>query len=139
MICYKQLTFWIILLSSVSFSQEMNIDTIRTNSIPSDALEHIQFRLDEFDFYREMFKLNSQILLNKDPNTLRLRTEMIIRQSVKNNYNAEDDNFHFLSPLYNKYLEESKFNPVRYVLGLAQLSAAGYLAYRHIKKYGFIY
>ena len=139
MICYKQLTFWIILLSSVSFSQEMNIDTIRTNSIPSDALEHIQFRLDEFDFYREMFKLNSQILLNKDPNTLRLRTEMIIRQSAKNNYNAEDDNFYFLSPLYNKYLEESKFNPVRYVLGLAQLSAAGYLAYRHIKKYGFIY
>jgi hypothetical protein len=139
MICYKQLTFWIILLSSVSFSQEMNIDTIRTNAIPSYALEHIQFRLDEFDFYREMFKLNSQILLNKDPNTLQLRTEMIIRQSAKNNLNAEDDNFYFLSPLYNKYLEESKFNPVRYVLGLAQLSAVGYLAYRHIKKYGFIY
>ncbi|HSL90972.1 MAG TPA: hypothetical protein VK870_16850 [Ignavibacteriaceae bacterium] len=139
MICYKYLIFWIILLSSVSFSQEINIDTIRTNAIPSDALERIQFRLDDFDFYREMFKSNSQILLNKDSNTLRLRTEMIIRQSAKNIFNAEDDNFYFLSPLYNKYLEDSKFNPVRYVLGLAQLSAAGYLAYRHIKKYGFIY
>lgn len=136
---YKQLVFWIFLLPSISFSQEKNIDTIRTNTIPSDALEHIYFRLDEFDFYREIFKSTTHIPLNIDPNTLQLRTEMIIKQSAKNNFNAEDDNFYFLSPLYNKYLEDSKFNPVRYVLGLAQLSAAGYLAYRHIKKYGFIY
>jgi len=45
---------------------------------------------------------------------------------------------YLLSPLYAQYIEDSKFNPVRYVLGMAQLSAVGYLAYKHIKKYGFL-
>ena len=41
-------------------------------------------------------------------------------------------------PLYQKYLEDSKFNPFKYALGMMQVGAVGYLAYKHIKKYGFL-
>lgn len=131
--------FILITLTCNLFAQEKQTDTIKTIIKSPDFLENIQFRLDEFDFYRKIYHSNIKILSDKDSNTLQLRTEMIIRYSARNNYDDEKDNFYFLSPLYNKYLEESRFNPVRYVLGMAQLGAVGYLAYRSIKKYGFIY
>lgn len=120
------------------FAQEKQTDTIKTIIKAPDVLENIQYRLDEFDFYREIYHYNLNILSDKDFNTLQLKTEMLIRYSAKNNFSAEENNFYFLSPLYDKYLEESRFNPIRYLLGMAQLGAVGYLAYRHIKKYGFI-
>lgn len=127
----------IILINSFIFSQENQTDTILTNPKPSVFIDKIFFQFDEFDFYRDLYHSNIQIPPDNDKNTIQLRTEMLIRQSTKNNFN-EESNYYFLSPLYNKYIEESKFNPVRYVLGMAQLSAVGYLAYKHIKKYGFI-
>lgn len=127
----------IIFINSFIFSQENQTDTIPTNAKPPDFIDKIFIQFDEFDFYRDLYHSNIQIPPDNDKNTIQLRTEMLIRQSTKNNFN-EEDNYYFLSPLYNKYIEESKFNPVRYVLGVAQLSAVGYLAYRHIKKYGFI-
>lgn len=127
----------IILINSFIFSQENQTDTILTNPKPSVFIDKIFFQFDEFDFYRDLYHSNIQTPPDNDKNTIQLRTEMLIRQSTKNNFN-EESNYYFLSPLYNKYIEESKFNPVRYVLGMAQLSAVGYLAYKHIKKYGFI-
>jgi hypothetical protein len=49
----------------------------------------------------------------------------------------DNSNTHLMLPFYKQYLENSKFNPIRYVLGIAQTAAVGYMAYRHIKKYGF--
>ncbi|MFO7526367.1 MAG: hypothetical protein R6W68_13030 [Ignavibacteriaceae bacterium] len=127
----------IILINGFMFSQEIQTDTIPINPNSPVFKDNIFIQFDEFDFYRDLYHSNIQIPPDNDKNTIQLRTEMLIRQSTKNNFN-EDNNYYFLSPLYNKYIEESKFNPVRYVLGMAQLSAVGYLAYRHIKKYGFI-
>ena len=42
----------------------------------------------------------------------------------------------FLSPLYNKYLDDQKMAPYMYILGLAEGAATGYLLYQHIKEYG---
>lgn len=134
----KYIFISIIFLTGFTFSQENQTDTIPTIANPSDRINKILLQFDKFDFYRELYHSNIQVPLDKDKNTIQLRTEMIIRQSSGNNYNTEGNDYNFLSPLYNKYIEESKFNPVRYVLGLAQLSAVGYLAYKHIKKYGFI-
>lgn len=127
----------IILINGFIFSQEDQIDTIHTIQKFPGFIDKNFIQFDELDFYRDIYHSNIQVPPDNDKNTIQLRTEMLLRQSTKNNFN-EESNYYFLSPLYNKYIEESKFNPVRYVLGLAQLSAAGYLAYRHIKKYGFI-
>jgi hypothetical protein len=45
----------------------------------------------------------------------------------------------FLSPLYNRYLEDSKISPFTYILGVAQGAAVGYMLYEHIRKYGGIW
>lgn len=113
-------------------------DTLKVYSKPAEPLENIQLKFDEFEFYRDKYYSDIHTLSDADRSTLQLRTEFMIRHSIRNNYQTEAENFYFLSPLYNKHIEDSKFNPVTYLLGMAQLSAAGYLAYRHIKKYGFI-
>ena len=42
-----------------------------------------------------------------------------------------------LSPLYSQYLEDQKNDTWRSILGTLQVGAVGYLAYKHIQKYGF--
>lgn len=124
-------------LAQIAFTQEKT-DSLQAQSNLPGSLEYLQYKLEEFDFYREIFHTSLEIPLDGDKNTVRLRTEMIINQNARLNATRTETELYFLSPLYNKFLEEKKFNPVRYVLGVAQLSAVGYLAYRHIKKYGFI-
>lgn len=132
------LTTIILFLPSFSLAQEIQKDSFTVKDNMIDAIQNIQFRFEEFELYREKYHSNIQIPLDEDTSTLQLRTEMIISQSLRNNFTSEGNDFYFLTPLYKKYLEESKFNSVRYVLGMAQLGAVGYLTYRHIKKYGFI-
>ena len=131
-------TLSIIILSFTCSAQEEKTDTVKLKSGIVNSLENMRLRFEEFDFYRDKYQ-NIQIQTNKDTNTLQLWTEMIIKSVSGKRPDSNGVDFYFLSPLYNKYLEESKFNPVKYVLGMAQLSAVGYLAYKNIKKYGFIY
>ncbi len=74
-------------------------------------------------------------LIEGDSSTLWLRTELALSYSNAAGEIKKQD--YLMLPFYKQYLENSKFDPVRYVLGLAQTAAVGYLAYRHIKKYGF--
>lgn len=134
----KHILVLFVLLFCQSFAQETQTDTAKALIRPLNAIEKIQLRFDEFEVYRDKYYSNFHIPLDEDKATIRLRTEMIIRQTSQSRFYPAEENLYFLSPLYNQYIEDSKFNPVKYVLGIAQLSAVGYLAYRHIKKYGFI-
>lgn len=131
-------TLTTILFACNVYSQEFPKDSSFINPGSFNTIENMLFKLEEFEFYRDKFHSDISITLDEDNSTIKLRTEMIIRQSMKNDFLQTDNHLYFLSPLYKKHLEDSKFNPVRYVLGMAQLGAVGYLAYRHIKKYGFI-
>lgn len=135
---YTQILFFLFIIQSCYFAQQTETDTLKTFIKPIDPIQQIQLKYDEFEFIREKYYANIHAYLDDDKATLKLRTEFLMKHSTSNLTQQEGTNFYFLSPLYNQYVEDSKFNPVRYVLGLAQLSAAGYLAYRHIKKYGFI-
>jgi hypothetical protein len=75
------------------------------------------------------------ILFDDNPSTVWLRTELLIMNNSQSDLG--DINTHFTSPLYQQYLRDSEFDMVRYVLGAVQAGAVGYMAYRHIKKYGF--
>jgi hypothetical protein len=81
-------------------------------------------------------KFGEDVIFDESQPTIWLRTELLISssstQSGKNKTNT-----HFTSPLYQQYLKDSEFDMVRYILGAAQVSAVAYMAYRHIKKYGF--
>lgn len=123
------------LLASLVYGQQedsLYIDSSRTLQYQNNFYE-IQSRLAEFDLHREFntFKLN--IPIDGDTKTLWLRTKLAIKETE-----TSENNFspHFLSPLEKQLKENSKLNPLTFVLGAVQAGAAGYLAYKHIKKYG---
>lgn len=131
----------IFLLAFISYSQQ----TDNTNFIPTkDSLKstfhknpliQIQIRFDEFELRREFKDMKMSIPLDGDPQTVWLRTSLAISNTENT---SKDFSQHFLYPLEKQYLEKSKFDLVRYALGMVQVGAVGYLAYKHIKKYGFL-
>jgi hypothetical protein len=68
---------------------------------------------------------------------LQLRTELALSYPTTFSIGSTDELNHLMLPFYKQYLENSKIDPIRYILGMAQAAAVGYMAYRHIKKYGF--
>ena len=119
---------------SDSVNKLYNSDSLKIK-INSNPLTEIQLKFDEFELHWEFNNLKTNIRIDSDPETVWLRTSLAVYNT---NAPGSKNLPYFLSPLYAQYIEDSKFNPVRYVLGLAQLSAVGYLAYKHIKKYGFL-
>jgi hypothetical protein len=81
-------------------------------------------------------ELPDEVVFDKNPSTVWLRTELLISNKSEE-FSNNEINTHFTSPLYQQYLKDSEFNMFRYILGAAQASAVAYMAYRHIKKYGF--
>jgi hypothetical protein len=128
-------------LAFVSFAQQTdNIIIISANDslkikIKANPLIDIQIKFDEFELQRELKNMKMNVPIDGDPNTVWLRTSL----ALSNTENPGNEfSPHFLSPLEKQYLENSKFDPVRYALGMVQAGAVGYLAYKHIKKYGFL-
>jgi hypothetical protein len=99
----------------------------------------MKYQFDDYNLYLpfEFSIAESEQLPEGNIANLQLRTELALSYPTAFSTSSSDEMNHFMLPLYNRYLENSKLDPVRYVLGLAQAAAVGYMAYRHIKKYGF--
>ena len=128
------------LCTFISYSQQTDNtilpsknDSLKIGIIPNSLIQ-MQIKFDEFELQREFKEMKTSISIDGDPNTVWLRTSLAI-----SNTNSTYQNFspYFLSSLEKQYLEDSKFNPIRYALGMIQAGAVGYLAYKHIQKYGF--
>ena len=128
------------LCTFISYSQQTDDtklptknDSLKIGIIPNSLIQ-MQIKFDEFELQREFKEMKTSISIDGDPNTVWLRTSLAI-----SNTNNTYQNFspYFLSSLEKQYLEDSKFNPIRYALGMIQAGAVGYLAYKHIQKYGF--
>ena len=99
----------------------------------------MNYHFNDYDLYLPFdFSIaESEQLREGDISNLRLRTELALSYPTAFNTSSTDGLNHLMLPFYNRYLESTKIDPIRYVLRLAQTAAVGYMAYRHIKKYGF--
>jgi hypothetical protein len=99
----------------------------------------MKYYFDDYDLYLpfEFSIAESEQLPEGNIANLQLRTELALSYPTVFSTSSNDEINHFMLPFYNRYLENSKVDPVRYVLGLAQAAAVGYMAYHHIQKYGF--
>ncbi len=127
---------FVLLLSSFIYAQEENRKSVvGTNSF--ESLLKLQTKFDEFEIYRELNYMRLELQANDDKNTIWMWTKLSITNSGSHEYHPGETPGSMIEPLHEQFIENSKFNPVRYVLGMAQTAAVGYLAYQHIKKYGF--
>jgi len=140
---YSIIEFWLLIIFLLT--QSIFIYPQQETETPMDSIFRYQgitptlnldYKFDDLIHHNDHdFHLNNQLLYG-DPSTIWLRTELILSSTMSFDEKTRAEH-HYTSILYQRYLEDSKFDPVRHVLGMAQLTAVGYLAYRHIKKYGF--
>jgi len=95
-----------------------------------------QYDLNQF-FIEPLFNdIPNEILFEDNSSNIWLRTEIIISNNSSHTDFGEVNTF-FTAPLYQQYMKDSEFDMVKYILGTVQTGAVAYMAYRHIKKYGF--
>ena len=135
MACFLKIFFTLIIIAPLAVSQEIT-DTIKTIHHPE--VPRINFNLDDFDFFLDLQSLNKPIFLNTDPNIKWLWTSYAISNSNNQTLLSNTKFDYMTAPLYQKHIKDSRFNPFKYALGMVQVGAVGYIAYKHIKKYGFL-
>ncbi len=120
--------------------QEIEVDSKKDSIFRYQGIvPPVEFQYDLNKFFKLPLTdpISSEALFTKESSTIWLRTEMMI-SNIALSGNDTNSSIHFTYPLYTQFLKDSEFDMVRYVLGMAQLSAVAYMAYRHIKKYGFL-
>lgn len=136
-----QILSLLFLCTFILYAQQTdNANTVSTNDslkirINPNPLTQMQIKFDEFELQRDFKEIKMSVPIDGDPQTVWLRTSLAITNTENSNQNFSS---HFLAPLEKQYLQDSKFDPVKYALGMVQAGAVGYLAYKHIKKYGFL-
>lgn len=91
--------------------------------------------------HNDYFLDGEQFLFNEivtDSTNVRQFTRMMLSNPRfwQNNYMMSPKEM--ISPLTTKFLNDSKHQELKYMLGLLQGAAVGYLAIKHISKYGFL-
>lgn len=136
---FKKILFFIffVLSSFLSAQNKTEIDTLRAFelSVPPEIFE---YQLENQNYLSD---INSGIFKKSflnDTSSAWLRAKIMIE-----NFSNQDDIFSdatakMTAPMFNYYLDSQKLATLKAILGSVQVGAAAYLAYRHIKKYGFL-
>jgi len=127
-------SFQLLAQEKPEINSSISVDSLKIK-LKENSLIQIQIKFDEFELHREFKDMKMSVPIDGDPNTVWLRTSLAVSKTENL---GKDFSPHFLSSLEKQYLENSKFNPLKYALGMVQAGAVGYLAYKHIKKYGFL-
>jgi hypothetical protein len=133
-ICF-QIFLLFLIFSFYIYPQENKRDSVQRAS-PFDSLQKLQTKFEEFEIYRQLNYMKLNIPATGDSNTVWMWTRLAISNSSYTDSFPGEFASDMITPLSLQFRENSKLNPVRYILGMAQTAAAGYLLYRHIKKYG---
>ena len=88
-----------------------------------------------FDFLGSL-KLSSGFL--NDSSSIWIQTRMQLAGIINQDEIQNNLQLNILNPLHEKYADMQSMKVLKYILGAVQLSAVGYLAYLHLKKYGFL-
>ena len=136
---FLTVVFLAFILVAVASAQEKN--STATNA---DTLNPVN-KINNFIFYQDNFQhLNNvnipviQTGISVDDGDIWLKTIGGLQQFDENDRIAETTSRFMLAPLRLQYLDSQKLTTLKQILTAAELSAAGVMAYQHIKKYGFI-
>ncbi len=129
--------FYLIIFAAPLFPQ-VKTDTSKTENQKPNYIKYLLPSYNEFNIYNKLFLPDAKNLVDQDPNTIWLWTSVALSNNNSPNNQFQKNSYQIISPLVQLYLDKSKISPMQYILGLVQYGAVGYLAYQHIKKYGFL-
>lgn len=126
-----------IFISSAMAQTKTSVDTLRAFqlSIPQEVLE---YQLNNTDYLSDFSKMLFKKSMLNDSSSAWMRARMMIDQFSKNDEMLDNSASKMINPMYNDYIESQKLATLKAILGSVQVGAVAYLAYKHLKKYGFL-
>ena len=106
------------MLSAIVYSQENKTDSAQHLYL-YDHLLKLQNKFEEFDIYRELNYMKMDLQANNDRNTIWMWTKLSISNSAAIDFHPGESPGSMTEPLHQQFIENSKLNPVRYILGLS--------------------
>lgn len=133
------LIFSLVLLSSIHIlAQKTNKDSVKTNEQTMNFSTYFNPNtfLYNLSFGTEINDINFKSEFLQDSTSILMRTRLMLADF----YTEQQPNYanQVLSPLQQQYSASQNLKFLKQVLGTVQLGAVGYLAYAHLKKYGFL-
>ncbi len=126
----------------IFFFVSYNICRAQSETLRSFRLEIppeiIDYQLSEFYFLDNPNRLFLNPSLMNDSTSLWIKTRIQLGAFSNRpliNANSASD---LLNPLYQKYLDSQGMKTMNSILGSVSVGATAYLAYKHLKKYGFL-
>ena len=138
----KIITTVILLFSNlILFAQtvEEKVIDIDSNKVLETASpeQDLNFLINKAELLRYITMQTDNAIVTPDNSKLWLESKVTLDKNFFAFDNDELPYENLLSPLMQQYQSKQKMAPLYYILGTAQTAAVGYLAYKHIKKYGF--
>ena len=113
---------------NTSFSQSRSPKTVKTENDSTNKFNN------GLKFYGNGYQLNQYSF----DGSIWTKTLGMLNAVNNNNYISPSVSKNMLVPLRLQYMDTQKLSLVREILGAAQMTAVGIMAYEHIRKYGFI-
>lgn len=126
----------VLVLSLSSYSQEKIILNTSKNSFFHYGQN--EFNLNDVFLFQRLDRIKSNEFFLFDSSTVWLQTKYLIDNINEGSTNFENYSEIMTSPLLAKYYESQNYASLKTVLQSVQIGAVGYLAYLHLKKYGFL-
>jgi len=126
----------VLVLSLSSYSQEKIILNTFQNSFFHYGKS--EFNLNDVFLFQRIDRIKSNEFFLLDSSTVWIQTKYLVNNFNEGSTNFENYSEMMTSPLFAKYYESQNYAPLKTVLQSVQIGAVGYLAYLHLKKYGFL-
>lgn len=126
----------VLVLSLSSYSQEKIILNTSKNSF--FHYEKNEFNLNDVFLFQRIDRIKSNEFFLFDSSIVWLQTKYLIDNFNEGNTNFENYSEMIASPLLAKYYKSQNYSQLKIFLQSVQIGAVGYLAYLHLKKYGFL-
>lgn len=130
--------FFLLVVSQIP--AQTKIDSLRRieEPVPFSRYSNPTFNIDDSFFSNELTHIRFNSKLWSDSSSLWLRTRMQLNEIVYQETLVGNLQSNILNPLNQLYSATQNMKLFRSVVGAVSVGAVGYLAYQHLKKYGFL-
>lgn len=130
----------ILLINTAPVFPQTPIDSLKKTEDPLVFSKYFNpyNNFDDNFFYNELINLRINSHFVNDTSSIWLRTRMQLNEIIYQETFGSNLQSNILNPLNQQYNATQNMKLFRSILGAVSVSAVGYLAYQHLKKYGFL-
>ena len=120
------------------FFAQSKTDSLKNHETPLNFSNYFYNQTPYLFNFNDLSDLKFSAGFLNDTSSIWILTRMQLAGIINQDEIQNNLQMNILNPLHERYADLQSMKELKYILGAVQLSAVGYLAYLHLKKYGFL-